>query len=332
VKRFGLIPPLLGLVALVAMVAWRVLDEPGFSLPPFPDPPEVTIPQFELPRGSARVAGRVRGGDGHVLVDALVSLRAGAEPLWTYTDSEGRFELTDVPPGPARVTVLARRFLTHEFDVVAPNEDLALDLTEAVAPTPVLPPLVRASLEGAVVPALPGRAVAGYEVLLTPAEPPERFGAPVERRAAVGADRSFRFDELIVGEYRVTVLPPWAAGGSWPNLTATAARTHLHSLGSAGRPLELEASAGEIEARLVDPSGAGVFGALALLHPAGRPDRPWPPVTSAEDGTVVLTDVPPGAHRLVLVAGEERRELLVQVSAGATLELEPEPLRTRARR
>ncbi|MAF67443.1 MAG: hypothetical protein CMJ84_17525 [Planctomycetes bacterium] len=329
-KRITLIPPIVGLVTLAGMIAWRTLAEPGTSLPPFPDPPAVSLPGFEVPLGTARVAGVVRGADGRVLVEALVSLRAGEEPMWTYTDAEGRFALSEVHPGPARITILARRYRTHEFDVLAPDEALVLELDETLAPAPELPPLERAPLEGVIVPAIAGRGVAGYEVLLRPAETPDRFGAPVERRATVGADRSFRFDDLILGQYRVTLLPPWAAGGSWPNIADPARRAHVHSLASAGRSLELPAAAGELHARLVDADGAEIFGALALLHPAGSPDRPWPPATSAEDGTLTFADVPPGAHRLLLIAGEARRELTVQVSAGSALELDLQPLPTRA--
>lgn len=331
-KKLGLIPPILGLIVLAAVVAWRALEAPGISLPPFPDPPPVTVPGFELPLGDARIAGVVRGADGRVLVDALVSLRAGEEPLWTYTDAEGRFALSSVSPGPARITVLARRYHAREFDVLAPDEALALDLDEALAPIPELPPLDRATLDGTLTPAIAGRGVAGYEVLLRPVQTPDRFGAPVERRTRVGADRSFHFPDLILGEYRVTLLPPWAAGGTWPNLADAARRAHAHSFASAGRPLELLASAGEVHGRLVDPSGAGIFGALVFIHPADREGRPWPPTTTAEDGTFTVGDLPPGAHRLRVVAGEARSERGVQVSAGSTLEIDLAPLETRAGR
>src|SRR6185369_1403706 len=82
---------------------------------------------------------------------------------------------------------------------------------------PALPKIARVRLAGEVRSRI-ATALAGAEVVLIPTAAPETLSAPLPRRAKVGADGRFVFEDLIVGEYRVEVRPEWARGGSWPDL------------------------------------------------------------------------------------------------------------------
>lgn len=323
-KRVLAVLPWLGLAALLAALFVRGSREEGLALEPFPAPPVVELAQLARPLPAASLAGTVLAAGGEPVAEAFVVVSLDGELAWDYTDEEGHFEIAGVPAGERVVDVAARTYRTRSFAALSPDASLVLDLGEAVAPAPELPPITRGHLLGELEEPTDGRRLEGYEVFFLPVAPPDRFGAPVPARSPVGVDRTFRVPDLVHGEYRIAVLPPWALGGSWPNLCDPADRTFTFS-GDTG-PLRITLSRGEIEGRLADRQGDFVEGAVILVHPEGVPEHPWPPVSSDTDGAFVVHDLPPGTYRIELCAGNARYGQSVPVRAGGVSKVDAPPL------
>lgn len=317
--------PLVTLVALAA--AWARSRGAHGPDPPRVDPAaaEVTFAPLESPLGGARLRGTVRSAGGAAVPEALVLARVADLPAWTYTDERGQFELSGLPPGPLLVRVCSRRYEVEDFLVEVPADGERLLLTQELGAPATLPALERAELVGDVSPPWPEWIVTGYEVALIPVDPPQAFGAPVPRRARVAPDRSFRFEGLILGRYRVAVLPPWAAGSAWPDLAASAARELEHTRAGPRRNVPLEA--GLVEALVTDVGGAPLEGALVLLHPLDDPGRIWPPFATGADGRLALRDLPPGGYALSVSAGGAEVRRTIEVRAGMTHRVDLPPLR-----
>ena len=199
-------------------------------------------------------------------------------------------------------------------------------LAESLTALPELPALETAPLTGTVAPSITGRGLAGYQVLLLPARPLSEFGEPVPRRTTVAADRSFQFDDLILGEYRVVVLPPWAAGGDWPNLCAPESRRLAHDRAGPTGGVELALAGGEIRGTITDLAGRFLEGALCMVSIDALPGRVWPAIKTAPDGSFLIRDLPPEVYRLEVRAGSGSLSLVVEVPPGATVEADLPPL------
>ena len=326
-RLFHLLPWLgLGLIALA--VVFRQLRDEGLGLPAFPAPPSIAIAAPDLSRPSGAISGAIIAPDGSSISEALVTVAFQDELAWTYTDTRGLFELPHVPTGTIQVEVVARKFRTELFSVDSPSTELRLVMDEPVAAPPDLPPLERSDLRGSVASSIGRRGLLGYEVLLVPAGGIHEYGQPVPARAVVGADRGFHFPGLLQGEYRVVILPPWARGGSWPNLCAPEDRLYSH--GPSVAVVELRMAAGEVQARAIDANGDPIRGAVATLAPLDDPLRPWPAESSGADGNVLVRDLAPGRYRLELSAGEGSCSEEVEVVAGHTSVLDLPPLRIRS--
>jgi hypothetical protein len=320
--------PWLGLGLIALAVSFRQLREEGLGLQAFPPPPSISIAAPDISRPDGALSGRLADPSGSPIAEALVSVAFDDELAWTYSDVRGRFELPHVPLGALQVEVVAREFRTEIFPVSSPAAELELVMDEPVAAPPDLPPIERAELRGRVSASVGRRGLLGFEVLLQPASALHEYGQPIPVRARVGADRSFRFPGLMYGEYRVSILPPWAAGGSWPNLCSADDRLYVH--GPSAGELELRMAAGEVQARVLNEDGDAIQGAVAVLTPLGTPLRPWPPESSAADGTLIFRDLAPGRYRLELSAGQGSRSEEVEVVAGHTSVLDLPPLRVRS--
>ncbi|MCB9914679.1 MAG: carboxypeptidase regulatory-like domain-containing protein [Planctomycetes bacterium] len=322
--------PWLGLLLLAVALVVRALRPEGLGLRAFPAPPEVLLADFEPSVHAAHVAGRVLDASGAPVAEALLVADLAGELAFTYSDATGAFELAGVPPGELVLEVVARRFRAQRFPAGAPADALELVLDEPLAELDELPALARGDLAGEVTTPAARRGLLGYEVVLLPAGPVNEPGRPVPVRAEVAADRSFRLPGLLFGEYRVAILPPWARGGTWPNLCAEDARTFVH--GPTTPRVGLPLAAGEVHGRVLDEDGDAVAGAQVLVTPADDPRRLWPPVSSAADGSFEVGDLPPGDYRVAVRAGEGRWEQRVAVLAGHTSVLDVPPLALRVRR
>ncbi len=322
-KRAFVFLPYLGLAAIFAALLVRGCRDEGLALEPFPGPPLVELGDLDRPLPESSLAGTVVSASGEAVAEAIVLVSIDGELAWDYTDVQGHFEVPGVPPGEHVVEVASRRYRTRSFAAQSPDDALKLDLGAPADPPPTLPEITRGDLEGEVLASIAERGLLDYEVLLLPVEPPDRYGAPVPVRSAVRADRSFHFQGLIHGEYRIVVLPPWARGGSWPNLGDPGRRTFVHAP-SAGE-LEVTLASGEIQGRLFDRAGDFIEGGLVLVHPEESPERPWPPARSGPDGAFLVRDLPPGTYRIEISAGGARLVQEVPVRAGIISEIDLPP-------
>lgn len=316
---------LLGVAALV-----RTFRSEGLDLAEFPRPPRVEFVDEVLASGTESIGGRVLDAAGSPIAEALVMADLDGELVWDYADAQGAFELERLPAGEVRLSALARKYATRVWTVHAPAGELVVDLGAPVDPPPSLPVIGESDLEGQVIAAIAGRGLLGYEVQLVPVLPPQTFGAPTPVRTEVGADRTFRFEALLHGEYRVLILPPWAQGGSWPNLVEPAQERFTH--GPAVQRVTFAIQAGEIAGRLVDSRGEFVEGALIRVAAEQHPARPWLPLLSDATGHFLVRDLPPGVYRLEVAAGEARLDERVRVLGGVTSEVDLDPLVLRAPR
>lgn len=319
--------PYAGLLLLASALVVRGCRTEGLDLPDFPVPPVVQLPSEILTVGTERIAGRVLGVDGEPLPESLVLIDLDGELAWDYCDTQGRFAIERLPASTLRMTVLAREYEASEYFVAAPEEDLLLELRKPLPPTPVLAEIAESPLEGEVTAAMSGRGWADYEVQFVPVDPPQTLGTPVPVATRLGADRRFAFESLIHGEYEVRILPPWAAGGSWPNLADPATSRFVH--GPAKKRAEIRVRTGELAGRLLDTGGEFVEGAFVRVSPGGNRGRPWKPELSDTEGAFVVRDLPPGTYELRIDAGEAHYAERIEVFEGTSSEVDVPPLELR---
>jgi len=287
--------------------------------------PAKQIPPLELPPRPRSLAGVVVDPSDAPLADALVWLRAGDAPHFAYTDEKGAFRIDAIEEPPWHATVVAEGFAPMVRDLSQSEETATFRMDAPLGAAPTLPSIARARIAGEVRSRFPA-SLAGDEVVLLPTADPETLGAPVPRRAPVGADGKFAFEDLILGEYRIEVRPAWARGGSWPDLLRAldAPKGRAVDLAAAGAPLALDLEVGDVEGRLAGLEGEPIEGGLILASQAADPDRVWPPETSRADGTFAVRGLPPGAYALAIRSGSAivQREVVVRAGEATTVDLE----------
>ena len=211
------------------------------------------------------------------------------------------------------------------IETLAGPTSVELNLGERLPEPPSIPVLPVLDLEGTA--SVRGTEdLTGYEVALLPTAPAQRRDGGLPRRVSVDADGSFRVQNLLQAEYAVLLLPPWAQGGSWPDLLS--GRDHpplryTHPPADPGAPtvLELVAQAGEVAGLAHDRDDGRVLqGAMIVAIPLGSdgesPDqRRFPAVQSDATGAFRLRHLPPGRYLVRLAAGADRREVEVVVPA-----------------
>jgi hypothetical protein len=208
--------------------------------------------------------------------------RCEGVPRWSTTDVTGRFAICGLGSDAVELVAAAWGHVPAKWQLNVSESPHVLRLEATAGDIPVLGPIGRADLAGRVVRAL-DQPLDGYEVVLTPADPPETIQPATPRRALVGADGSFRFTGLVLARYVVQVLPAWARGGSWPDLLPPELAPLEHS--AARDDLELGLQEGEIEGRVVDEDAHPVAGALVTLSAGDQPLHTFPWETTQRDGT-----------------------------------------------
>ncbi len=322
-RHWSLIIPIVALAGF--LTAWLVhVPTPPRSLDIQLTPPaQAELADIPLPARVRMLAGTVVEPDGTPAADALVWVLSGDEPRWTYTDEHGAFRLEHLQRGPWDVRVLAHDHLPWSValrDLGAPQE---LRLPDARRPPPRLADVHRASLSGTIV---AGASVLldGTEVVLSPVLAPEEIDAPVPRRVQADPQGRFTVPDLIAGEYRVEVLPAWARGGTWPDLAraldSAEPRRFTHR-DDGSSPLTIELASGDLRGELADFEGLRPEGALVLVWPAGRPERPWPPARTDARGGFVVRGLPAGRYALSARSGEHAWTREVAVPAGSDVNL-----------
>lgn len=221
------------------------------------------------PIGGARVSGSVEDVSGGVVVGALVTAARADDPLQTLgtatTDGAGRFELK-VPPGPVRISGARDGYASDETDVLAPSDDVRLQLAPA------------AQVTGRVVAHGTGAPVEGATVTAT-----RRGGG----RAACDSARTDR-----TGAFTLTRLGPGAydliaTGEHW----RSAPRLTVVGVARAGAPVVLEVLPATAVRGIVSVDGRPCPGGQVELDgPASLLAR------AGSDGLVQFDGVIPGAY------------------------------------
>ncbi len=315
-------------------LAARVGERPMVVPSIIPRPPP-TLPPLVFAGGGHRVQGRIVDAQQHGVPDALVWLRAADEPYWTYTDPDGAFRMQDVGAGPWPTVVLAHGFEPYKGSIDVASIPCTITIGPARPDVPLRLPILRAPIAGRISSELSGD-LEGYEVWLAPLVAPETLGAPLPRRAQCDADGRFKIPDLAHGEYAVRVIPAWAHGGSWPDLTqplaggAPVTWTHgplvTGGTGSAASELSIVLSSGEIRGLLRTASDDPLEGALVLITRADDAGRVWPPISTSADGSFVARDLPPGSYSVSIRAGAAAVKQVATLSARQALLLEVAPL------
>jgi len=170
---------------------------------------------------------------------------------------------------------------------------------------------------------LPAGGATGYVILLTPDEPTIDAGLAgrAPRRAIVGADGEFRVERLTLGAYRAALLPPWAVGGTWPELVVT---RFDHRGGDT--QLRLPGNSAELVGRLVDLNGDPIAGALVTLRSSTSPQQRWPSAETGSDGRFRIGDLPGGSYEARVAAGRATFEKSLRIPDLRSVTLEVPPL------
>lgn len=268
-------------------------------------PAQAELADIPMPSRVRALEGRILDADGETQGGALVWILSGEEPRWTNSNPDGTFRLDGLQRGPWDVRVLADEHKPHSVVLRDTGVAQEIRLPDSRRVGPVIHALQRARLVGTLIGSA-RQEVSGAEVVLTPTAAPESFDAPLPRRAIADASGRFEFEELIVGDYRVAVVPGWARGGTWPDLaralTAETPASFTHRVdGSA--PLSIELVAGSVVGNLLDADGRDLQGALVLVAPVGRQDHPWPPTATDARGGFEFRGLPPGRYALQARAG-----------------------------
>ncbi|MEO2163745.1 MAG: carboxypeptidase-like regulatory domain-containing protein, partial [bacterium] len=174
--------PLIGLVLLAALVAVALRPQSPYVYPGEGQPLADELPLPQVRDMSAHLSGRVLDASGAGVAGASLVVVQDGRVHWTYSATEGGFDLPGLSPGVLEVALDHRLYPATLMEGVA-------------GPTPidlVLPP---AHGEGPSVPApkgvdLAARIQAGniadltdFEVALAPSAPPSKPGTGRPRRA-----------------------------------------------------------------------------------------------------------------------------------------------------
>ena len=317
--RVNTLIPLAGLVAMCVVVARASRDAPPL-VADFGQPPEVRdLPSPELGLGDVELEGTVFGADGRPVEGTSVFVVQRGRPAWDFTDDLGRFRLTDLHAGPLEVAVHAPGHVATSVEAQVGAGPLVVRLKDTISSPPRLPDPTRLPLAGQVL--ATGTDLTGFEVALLPTAPASEPGTGAPRRVACDAEGRFSVEALVPAEYEVLLLPPWAAGGVWPDLLTSLGAPPMRIVHPLIEDLQLALATGTIAGAAFDGSrGEPLAGALvvALPRPAldGTDPRRFPPTRTNASGTYRLEGLPPGEYRVVLTAGDHTREATVEVVPG----------------
>lgn len=323
---------------------------PGVVPPPSPAPqtPARDRQPGEPERRTAALRGIVVAADtGTALRRAVVrafSTSGGGNGM-AQTDAQGRFEITQLPPGRYLVSATRSGYVTMSFGQRAPNQPgMPIALEEGQTADKVHFALARG---GAII----GRIVDEFGEPVSSAQvSAQRFGyAGGGRRllpagAEGGTDRTddlgqFRLYGLPPGEYFVTAtlrsgefMPPGTSVGTQPNdgyaptyypgtpNAAEARRVPLQP-GQEVTSISFALSAtrvGRISGRVTNSAGEPFLGAMVMIHPRDESLGFMGMMTSGTgvrpDGTFQTGGLPPGTYSLTVQPRGDRSDPNAEVA------------------
>lgn len=291
-------------------------------------PYEQRLPSLTPTAGVERLIGTVVDESGSGVPGVGVTATGPAGVRSTWSEADGVFALEGLSPGEYELHLISveRPGSTRRLEIPAAGE-VVLELAAPWAEVPRLPDLARAPLTGRVDDLGPGGA-AGYEVVLTPTDPPQVAGlrGQVERRVTVASDGTFAIDDLAIGDYRASLLPPWGAGGSWPRLVT---KGWNHAVD--GGELRLPGASASITGRVVDREGRPLAGALVTVRSKTAATQRWPSAESDLNGKFGVGAIPgDDSYEVTVRAGRARHVETVRVPALRRVDLSLPPLDPRA--
>jgi protocatechuate 3,4-dioxygenase beta subunit len=256
-----------------------------------------------------------------LVTPALTGGMSYSNTVQTYDGRDGTFELREVPPGPHIIRV---QLPTTSNTVTPGNAGTISALTTLVSGQVALN--VTSDMDGVVVPVSTGSSLAGrialeaalnagpqpttslapYRVQLRPSENGvfATTAGPAPVSQATSADGSFRVDNVVPGEYRVSVAPlP-------PDVYVKEVRFNQNDV--LNGPLQFSASdsgtlqvllssrGSRIDGSLLDDRQRGVPNALAVLIPDRQRDRIdlYKSSMSDSNGLFSLRSIAPGDYHL----------------------------------
>jgi hypothetical protein len=310
---------------LTAILVGRPDDDP-FAEFSFTTPRRIQVDSLEIPTGEHRLTGVVHDAEGMpgrgarvVLVKREVTAGSVERMRWTSVEVDGTFDIGGIPEGHYAV-LLSRPDLPNTLRTISiPAEsEVAWVLEAPLPPIPTLPELRRKDLVGQLSAPVgssgPPASLEGYEVVLDPGELPDLPTGATQRRVRTDAEGCFELPDLVEATYRVQVLPPWAAGGSWPVLD----ELPLAFLADAALEVSLKVRlrTGEFTGRILDLEGRAIEGALIRVWPEGMEQRLWPPTLTDAEGTFLVRDLPAGRFTIRVRAGSGTAERVGTVRIG----------------
>jgi hypothetical protein len=325
--------PFLALATAVFVLFFNPEREVGATFSMDAEIPKDPIPPLSFPHRAGILEGRVQSADGAPVADALVFVDAGDRPAWCRSGPDGAYRLTNLTPPPWEITLVAPGHVNARITVASHAEGAILHPGEPLPEPATIPEAAISPLRGRVLAAAPEDDLSGYEIALMPTATADTFGAPFPLRHTLGPDGSFEIPAARAGTYHLLVLPPWARGGGWPDLTRPLdAEPGLfeHPVGGE-QELLLPLVAGEVRGRILGAGQGHLAGALVTVRweADGAAARHWPPVATEEDGTFRIRDLPPGSYRVTLRAGEGGEEQIVEVRERSILKVDFDPVGAR---
>ena len=296
---------------------------------PFPDASGMDLEELHVPGGTHLVKGRVFDSQGQPAEGVQISLQrarpslADAEPLhWTLSDAEGRYQLqgleaveyeallycVGVPLSQSMQSLTPPIVGDHDFILAAP-----------APPVEAIPEVLRSDLAGKVnLPAgrlLSENPLEGYAVVARPLSHNDEMTGAVTRHGTLDNFGLFTFKDLVLGPYRLELLPPWGAGGSWP---VVGSMTWEHSAGATASDVLFPMLAGAVTGVVLDLDSNPIVGAVVLLWAADKRSHVWPLSQTGSDGRVTINDLPAGTYVVRVRAGSASSEVRVEVREGVT--------------
>ncbi len=264
-----------------------------------------------------RLVLRVVDGAAQPIPGAALVVRGGVSVIWAFTKADGTAALDGLSPGKSRLAVIAFPHPGLELDIEPGSEVRQIELQPPATLPQGLHDIPRSRCAGGLAWAGPESA-AGYELLLLPVARASEFGGTLPRSSVCDESGKFALEGLAHGRYLVRILPPWASGGSWPDLAA--ASSHELDFKGESSELTLELARGRIEGEVRDDLGRALEGALVLMNEIANESHVWPPCSTGPDGRFLFQDVPPGKYRVSCRAGEGSSAIEeLSVEAGSTV-------------